>query len=64
MNNRILLDMEKNETHLILCPECNAELKYNRYVGFENGDAYHEYKCTACDYTGRIFRENIFRKGD
>lgn len=49
---------------LILCPECGAELTYSRYVGFMNGDAYHEYDCTNpdCDFTGRIFKENIFQK--
>ena len=47
---------------LILCPECECELKYSRYVGFMNGDAYNEYDCTnpECDFTGRIFKENIY----
>ena len=47
---------------LIVCPECGSELTYSRYVGFMNGDAYHEYTCTnnECDFTGRIFKENIF----
>ena len=44
------------------CPKCGAELIYDRYVGFMNGDAYHEYDCTnpECDFTGRIFKENIY----
>lgn len=47
---------------LILCPKCNEELIYSRYIGFGNGDAYHEYDCTnpKCDFVGRIFKENIY----
>lgn len=49
---------------LILCPECGSELTYCRYVGFMNGDAYHEYDCTnpKCNFTGRIFKENIYEE--
>ena len=47
---------------LILCPKCGSELVYDRYVGFMNGNAYHEYDCTNpdCDFVGRIFKENIY----
>ena len=49
---------------LILCPTCGHELIYSRSVGFHTGDAYHEYDCTnpECDFTGRIYKENIYEK--
>ena len=53
------LPKDKNGYNKIICPKCGSDLKYNRFIGYMNGEQYEEFDCTQCDFTGRIRKGNL-----